>query len=169
MSLANYEAYRENIKSGDLLIWSTDKTSFTSKLFYFIIRLFTLSSYAHVGVALWSEGRLFVVEADMPRVRMIPISLANDFYHIAMGIDVNQEQAVYLNNFIGKKYSLIKALKAYFRLKLEDNDEYQCVELVSKFYKYVGLENIPNVYVPSLFIESILDDDNKKLVKVNVD
>ena len=52
-----YDIYRSNIKTGDLFF--TASTAFFSK----IIRLVTKSEVSHVGIFIWLEDRLFIIES----------------------------------------------------------------------------------------------------------
>ncbi len=167
MSNENYAQYRKNIQNGDLLIWSSDKSSLMSRMYLYIIRLFTLSSYAHIGIALWVNGRLCVVEASQPVVKVIPISLANNFYHIKMNLQISSGDISWLMSKVGQKYSMVKAIKSYFKLPLELDSTWQCVQLVSEFYKKYNLI-VDDSYIPSQFIDNLLDDYTRSLVKVKV-
>ena len=100
-----YKDYRKNIKSGDLLAW----THRGWKSFYDIqiqaIRFFTQSEYSHVGIAWWSADRLFIIEALPPRVRIFPLSLAGDFYHIDINEPFEKEVEEFALNQVGEEYS----------------------------------------------------------------
>ena len=55
--MKKYSNFRGKIKTGDLFF--TASRSIVSR----IIRFFTRSAVSHVGVFMWSEGRLLIVEA----------------------------------------------------------------------------------------------------------
>ncbi len=122
-----------DIKTGDLIAWST-RTGLYNKL----IRLFTLSEYTHVGVAVIIDDELYVVEAVIPSVRMVKLNTRTPFQHIPMGVREEDNDLDYLYDFIGKKYSRLQAILSMFDIYIND-DKWYCSELCYEYYKRVGI------------------------------
>jgi hypothetical protein len=157
MQAQTYSKYRENIRSGDLLIWSKDEYSVVSNSFLTLIRILTSSDYAHVGIAIRILGRLFVLEASMPRIRLALVSEKDEFYHMPMNVTWKQECEDYLFSKIGLLYSLLDAARAYFGLTVKNNNRYQCAELCREFYiKCCGIVISEN-FKPKTLIKELLE------------
>lgn len=158
---------RDDIQSGDLLIWAGNNGGNKSSFYLKLVRLLTMSDYGHVSVAWRTPEGLFHVEATQPCIRESVITPEDDFYCIHMGLKL-QEQALarFFDDKIGLKYSIQDAICAYFGLTLKDDRRYQCVELANLFYRSVGI-NFGKVYVPGKFIRKIMALTGKSLVKYN--
>lgn len=146
---------RTKIKSGDLLAWSTDKKSLLSKVFLELIRILTSSEYAHVAIAWWIDGRLFIVEATTPNVRLIPIADTDEFYHIPAEIEWSEKAENYLLDKIGLPYSFIDGVLAYLGKTLPESTHYQCAELANDFYRQMGLELGPTNNTPAKVVNAL--------------
>lgn len=151
----NYEAYRKNIKTGDLLVWSNQGSS---GFVQWIIRLFTLSEYCHVGVAWVIGNRIMIIEAVRPYVRIFPLSRSLPFYHVRMHLDVKEEHLTKLLSRVGDSYSMRDAIVSYFKKPSVDN-EWQCVELTKDFYRQFGLD-FKDAWTPSHLVESLLSQSS---------
>ena len=155
-----YENYRNKIKSGDLIAWTSTGFSYLSIMGQ-IVRMFTRSEYSHVAVAWWSGDRLFIIEAIPPQVRIYPLSERGPFYHIPMNIDWKDEMASYLLSRVGQPYSIFEAIKAYFT-KPDNNNTWECAELCNRFYTSIGLD-MGNNYIPSTLVQDALSRENASL------
>lgn len=163
----DYDMHRSQIRSGDLLVWSKNRSSKFSNFLLFIIKLFTQSTYAHVGVA-WKIGnRLFVIEATIPQVRIVPVSKNDEFYHIPINIQWKKDYEIFLLDKIGLSYSVFDAINAFFGKRLEKDDRWQCAELANEFYRSIGLD-FKDAYTPSDLVESVLDLEDTSIYKVHV-
>lgn len=162
----SYEIFRPNIKSGDLLAWSTHRSKGFKRFVNVLIRIFTMSEFSHVGIA-WVVGeRVFIIEAVNPAVRIYPLSNKVPFYHIGMEIDVKDEHINYLLSRVGEPYSINQAIQAYFG-KLKEDKSWQCAELCTSFYKRSGIP-LKNSLTPSTLIDAILSfDEQKKLTFIS--
>ena len=152
----NYTDARPNIQTGDILIWKKDRLSFLSNLFLKIVRIFTLSEFAHVAVA-WRVGpRLFAIEATQPFVRIFPVSEYDDFYHIPLKIqDVKEESLNFLLNQVGCRYSFKDAIKAYFKMPISYNSGvWECASLAGEFLRKEGLDI--TAVTPSDLVDELL-------------
>ena len=162
-----YVQHRSQIRSGDLLVWSKNPRNKLSNLLLFIIKLFTQSTYAHVGIA-WKVGkRLFVIEATMPQVRIIPVSEREEFYHIPLNIEWKKDYEVFLLDKIGLDYSVFDAINAFLGKRLEKDDRWQCAELANEFYRSIGIE-LGNAYTPGDLVESVLETQGTSIYKIRI-
>lgn len=161
-----YKDYRHNIQSGDIIAqshkewrtWKDWKTQF--------VRMALRSTYSHVGVAVVISGRVFILENVIPYVRLYPLSLAGDFYHIPMReADWTPELEEQAFNYIGSGYSQWDAIKAYFK-NLGVGVVSECAALVwNIMYKaniHLGDKQTPDAIVlqaqllgnPIMFVEN---------------
>jgi hypothetical protein len=156
MKTLAYKDYRENIRSGDLLIWSEDNYSVISNAILTSIRVLTSSDYAHVGIAIRMLGRLFVVEATMPTIRLALVSDKEEFYHVPVDVTWSHDCEDYLFSKLGLPYSIIDDIRAYFGLVAQNDNKYQCAELAREFYVKCCNLPISENYIPKSLIKEIL-------------
>lgn len=156
MKALNYKNYRENIRSGDLLIWSDDDYSAISSAILKTVRVLTVSDYGHLGIAIRVLNKLFVVEATMPSIRLVPVSDKEEFYHVPMSISWTTNCEDYLISKLGLPYSILDDIRAYFGLIAENDDKYQCAELVREFYIKCCNLPISHNYIPKTLIKELL-------------
>lgn len=147
--------HRQAIKSGDLLIWKKSKKSLISSWAIELIRFFTRSDFAHVGIAWVMDGRVFVVEATQPVVRLTIVKDNDEFYHAPMVIEWSDTSEEYLIDKIGLKYSVFDAIRAFLGKTLDNDRRYQCAELANEFYKTHGIE-LGDAFTPSELVEAVL-------------
>lgn len=147
--------HRQAIKSGDLLIWKKSKKSLISNWTIELIRFFTRSDFAHVGIAWVMDGRVFVVEATQPVVRLTIVKDNDEFYHAPMVIEWSDTSEEYLIDKIGLKYSVFDAIRAFLGKTLDNDRRYQCAELANEFYKTHGIE-LGDAFTPSELVEAVL-------------
>lgn len=152
----------DNIKSGDLLIWAKSSNSNKSSFFLNIVRLMTRSEYAHVAIAWRLEGRLYVVEATQPLVRITPIKPGREFYHIQMDVEWTKESENYLIDKIGCVYSIMDGIRAYLGKTVENDRRYQCAELANEFYANHGT-HLKEAFTPASVVEQALLVKGKSL------
>lgn len=134
-----YSEYRNQIKSGDLLAWSHRPWGSFYDFKIQMVRVFTRSEYSHVGVAWVVAGRVFVVEAVEPLVRIYPLSKLGDFYHTPMGIDLTPVAEDAMISYVGTRYSQLDAVRAFFE-PLGDNVVSECAALVLQIYKHNNID-----------------------------
>ena len=162
----DYAVFRPQIKTGDLLAWSTHRARGLHRFVNNLIRIFTMSEYCHVGIAWVIGDRVFVIEAVQPCVRIFPLSGEIPFYHVGMEMKINETQLNFLLARVGEPYSVWQAMRAYFGKPKADR-EWQCAELCNSFYKKVGL-NLKDGWTPSTLVEAVLSlDDRKQLTFVS--
>lgn len=135
----HYNDYRGNIKSGDLLAWSHRPWGSLYDFKIQMVRVFTRSEYSHVGVAWVIAGRVFVIEAVEPKVRIYPLSKLGDFYHTSMNAPWRPETEEAAIGYVGRDYSQLDAVRAFFE-PLGDNVVSECAALVLQVYKHDGID-----------------------------
>jgi hypothetical protein len=111
--------------------------------------------------------RLFVIEATMPQVRIIPVSDKEEFYHIPLDIEWKKDYEVFLLDKIGLDYSIFDAVNAFLGKCLEKDDRWQCAELANEFYRSIGIE-LGNAYTPGDLVESVLETQGTSIYKIRV-
>lgn len=136
--MLKYITYRQSIKSGDLLAWSHRGWSSWHDFKIQFVRFFTQSEYSHVGLAIWLGGRLFVLEAVEPMVRIYPLGKLGDFYHTPLEMNWTSEIEEYACNHIGEDYKQLHAILAYFK-ELEKGDVSECAALVKDIAMHAGI------------------------------
>lgn len=144
------------IESGDLIAWTS-----TDSFYLKIVRLFTLSEYTHVGVAVVENGEVYVVEANRPKVEKNKLSRRTPIYHIPMGVEYTPEANELLHSYIGKKYSVIQAALSYIKVFIDD-DKWYCTELAYDFYNKLGLE-FKKRLTPTKFVKQAIQNHKKKI------
>lgn len=155
-----YKEIRQEIQTGDLLVWSTDDNSFLSSLLTRLVRVLTTSEYSHVAIALVDKGRVYAVEATIPKIKLTPLSQCKDFYHIPMGITTSPEQHSVLKQYIETiylncPYSILDCIRGYLGKTDIRNDRWQCAELCNDFYRFMGIE-LGDAYTPSKLVTTVI-------------
>ena len=152
-----YADYKEYIKTGDLLVWGADKTaSLVERVISYFIRLFTVSNFSHVGVALVLSTRLFVVEAKRTGVVITPLSDRDVFYHIPMNVPAEVQLEDFLISKVGCKYSFTGLFRGFFLNDADvTDDSYQCAELVNEVYKKCGID-LGGAYTPRKIVDTVM-------------
>lgn len=153
---------RESIKSGDLLIWSKNIRNSKSNFYLNLIRFFTRSEYAHVAVAWILEGRLFIVEATEPVLRITPVKDYDEFYHLSMDVSFTKESEDWLIDKIGLTYSIMDAIRAYLGKTVKNDRRYQCAELSNEFYKFHNID-LGDAFTPTAIVSKALFTRNESL------
>lgn len=159
---------RDSIKTGDLLAWS-DYSRGHSSFWLKVVRFLTSSEYGHVSVAWRINGVLFHVEAVMPKIRLTPVREDESFFHLPIAKEVPQDinMELYFSDKIGKDYSVVDAIRAYFGLSVKDDDKWQCAELAADFYKHHGLDLGAKPVTPSGVVYAALNEAGVSLVGIN--
>ena len=133
-----YSDYRQNIKAGDVIATSHRAPWYRSRYDFKIsvVRAATKSTYSHVGIVANWAGRLMVLEAVEPFVRIYPLSnIANEvgeFYHIPIPSKIDFEGCGALDfalSKVGQPYSQIDAVRSVFT-RLKDYAKWECAEYV---------------------------------------
>jgi hypothetical protein len=137
-----YEDIRPKIRAGDLIAFSNEswgsKADFQSQL----VRIFTRSEYSHVGVAWPIGGRVMLLEAVVPEIRIFPLSKLLPFYHLPVTGTAGEWTAdveEYALSRVGQKYSKLEAIKGLFGWTEAGNKRWQCAEYVLEVLRRAGL------------------------------
>ena len=121
----NYATARPLIRSGDLIAQSGGVWTSWHGIKVNIVRMFTRSTYSHVGLAWVVGGRVFILEAVKPKLRIYPMSKIGDFYLMPMyakWADTTEHLAL---EKVGVDYSELVAMQAFFT-PLPEDDVRQC-------------------------------------------
>ena len=145
--------YRKNIKSGDLIAYKSRYRKGWTSWLGFMVSLFSMSRYSHVGIALWLGERLFLVSADIPEVKLELITRTNPFHHIALGMEWSDRHTEELLKHLGEPYSIIEAIRGYMGSNDETNNKWFCTEFARVFYQKFGYE-----FGDDLTPQGIVDD-----------
>jgi hypothetical protein len=136
-SKMNYADARPDIKTGDVIAFGHEDWGSIYDLEIQIVRAATRSEYAHVGMAWCTSGRVFILEAVVPAVRIFPLSSMAPFYHIPMDIKLSDDALEYALSVVGERYSKAEAIRAFFGLE-NDDKLWECAEYVKEILKENG-------------------------------
>lgn len=158
-----YATVRPQIKSGDLLAWSHRGIKSWRDLKIWFVRMFTRSEYSHVGLAWVQGGRVLVIEAVMPLVRIFPLSklLEDGAYWIPTGAAWSEFTEEFALETVGDKYSQWQAMQAPFETPPNDT-LWECAELVGTTLLRDGI-SLGTVYTPSAIVQAALKLPNSSL------
>lgn len=158
-----YSEARGKIKSGDILAWTHKSWKSWYDIKIQMIRIFTRSEYCHVGVAWVIAGRVFVLEAVTPLIRIYPLSKELPFYWIPTEIDWNKDAEEFAMNCVGDPYSQFEAILASINgLDIGQNQKWQCAEYLIQIYKKAGID-LKCLATPSGVIECAQKTLNKPI------
>ena len=148
-----YSEMRQKIKSGDLIAFTTPSwESFDSSLSQ-MVRIFTKSEYSHVGIAWVINGRVFLLEAYPPRVRIFPLSLKGNFFHIPNKNILEGKNLDFALDQIGDKYSVWLAVKTFFKAPFGgDRESWHCAVYSHELLKRIGIELNEDCKTPSKLV-----------------
>jgi hypothetical protein len=123
-----YADVRSKLKSGDLLAWSHRPWDTFYDVKIQAVRMITRSEYSHVGICWISAGRVWVIEAVQPRVRIYPLSKLGEFYYTTLDVAWTQDVEDAALEHIGVEYRQLDAIRAYFDM-LESGKVSECAAL----------------------------------------
>ena len=157
---SSYLDIRDTLKSGDIVVASKGNIKSFNNFLSLLIRVFTASSYSHVGVVVKLGNRCFVVEATPPVVRLFPLSKLDSFYVIKMEQDWSTEDENRLFEYVGLPYSDWNSIVSYFTRRPLANGKLQCAQLVSSFYRW------PNLLRPEQIVRYAQETLGKRMIFV---
>jgi hypothetical protein len=134
-----YSIARAKIKTGDILAFSHTGWKSLNDIKIGIVRMFTQSEYSHVGIAWVTSGRVFVLEAVVPEIRIFPLSKYEQFYHLHMPKPLFPVALEFALSLIGEEYSQIEAMKAFFGKSCTENKKWECAEYVQEVMRMNGM------------------------------
>lgn len=158
-----YKDFRKNIQSGDLLAWTHKGWNSWYNFQIQMVRAFCQSEYAHNGIAFVTGGRVFVLEAVVPDVRIYPLSKCESFYCIGMHKKLSKKAEEYALSQVGGKYSKWMCFKAFFGIvKGGDSGKWQCAKYANEVLKANGID-YGNAFTPSTLVQAALADGKELL------
>ena len=125
----NYTEARSTIRSGDLLAFSSGSWRSWNDIKVNMIRIFTRSTYSHVGIAWVVAGRVFILEAVTPKLRIFPLSQRGSFYLLPLAAPWHADTEHHALAFVGYDYSYLEAARGYLN-RLEPGRVGQCAAYV---------------------------------------
>ncbi len=153
-----YDEARSQIKTGDLLAWSSGSWRSWHDIQVNLVRVFTRSEFSHVGIALVGAGRVFVLEAVGSGVRLFPLSRALPFWWIRRRAELGAEAVDFAFDRLGDGYSRLQAIRAFFgTLTSGEDDRWQCAEYVLGILQADG-EILTNVATPTGVVQAAARD-----------
>lgn len=160
----NYIGIRNFIKSGDVIAFSHSGWKTFSDIESQIVRAFTRSEYSHVGIVLKMSERLFLLEAVVPEIRIVPLSNFNEFYLLSLERPLSEEATDYALQKIGEKYSKWEAIMGFFD-KTRNNKSWQCAEYVNSVLKHNNVF-IKGKDTPTDIVKGCMEDLGAGLILV---
>ena len=128
-----YAEMRDRIKTGDVLAWSEGGpwTSWRNVQLN-LVRMGTMSDFNHVGLAYCIGGRVFVVEAVVPYIRIYPLSRELPFFWIPTPYVFDLAAETTMLEKVGLPYSKWEAVKALFTTDTDGGKAWECAKLVNR-------------------------------------
>ncbi len=134
-----YIEVRAMIRSGDLLAFTHRSWRTWNDWKIQLVRFFTQSEYSHVAVAWVVGGRVFVLEAVRPLVRIYPLSKSGDFYWLPTAEHWSPAAEEFALAHVGEPYSQLKAMAAFFGPVRHDGT-WECAQYVYEVLKLAGVD-----------------------------
>ena len=146
-----YTEVRDSIKTGDILLWQG------SSIYARIIRLWTGSSYTHVGMAWVVGGRILILQADPGTgVEVAPVSGNLPMVWVSRPKELSSEALCTALDRLKEPYSMLNAIRAGFGLRPRKRG-YQCVQFITTVLKADGEYLDPPSLTPGDFVTCLLD------------
>ena len=128
-----YEDIRHEIKSLDVLGYSeSGPWNSWRNIQLNLVKMGTMSEYNHVGLAYVIGGRVFVIEAVVPYIRIYPLSRELPFFWIPTPYKLDDSAEEKLLEKVGLPYSKWEAIKALFTTETDSDKVWECAKLVNK-------------------------------------
>lgn len=159
-----YAAARPRIKSGDLLASSHGSWRSWNDIRTNLVRIFTRSTYSHVGLAWVVGGRVFVLEAVKPKLRIFPLSQWGDFYLVPLDASWRADTEEFALARVGYDYSDLDAVKGFLDC-LEPGKVNQCAAFVMEVLRNDGLV-LGQRATPDAVVQAALEFEGAELVFV---
>lgn len=134
--MSSYEQRRNEIKTGDILAWSHGGNWNSWKnLQLNLIRMSTMSEYTHVGIAYVMDGRVFIIEAVIPEIRISILSKELPCFLLKTPFEFKDEHKEKLLSKVGLPYSKWEAIKSVFTKDTNGQSVWECAKLVNQTLK----------------------------------
>lgn len=125
-----YADARDSIQTGDIFAQTHTGWGSRGDIESQIVRIFTRSEFSHCGIFWVFGGRVFVIEAVVPFVRIVPVSLFPSFYWLPMNKPLNEVALEYLLSLVGwGVYGKWEAVRGFLGWNNKNNRIVQCSEI----------------------------------------
>lgn len=171
---ALYSQVRDSIRSGDLLAWRITRMTSIFDFFLILYQKLFRAKFSHLALAVWVGNRLFAVEATPDKVRMIPLSMLDNFYLIPADVPSRKEYFEMIARHLGKPYGLLDLLKVILGFRGSDTSLY-CSELALHYYNEVGYFSVDidefddHIPTPDDVVERVLAQAKSTITFVRID
>ena len=167
-----YSEIRDSIKTGDLVSWKAGKINSIFTFILYVYQKILKPKSVHVGIVVNDiGGRLLVIEARPPSVRIFPLSMMEDFDLVRTNIPFEQNNIDILLREVGVPYEAIDVLKGLFYLD-NDRKHLYCSELADIYYKeikYLSEGYYDSGRTPDQLLEAIIEVSGNKPIHVKID
>ena len=162
----SYDEHRLNIRTGDIMAMAKGNSGggFGAKIFSAIVSGLTGYKIYHVATLIVTDGRLFSLEAMIPRVTLCLLSTRVPFYHIAIPDHLNRimtdENFISLcYTYLGEDYSIKDVLQAYWETELDDKNGVICTELVNNLLCALVELDVKETLIPGQYVRKLQELD----------
>lgn len=150
-----YADARPGIRSGDLLAFSHGSWRTWSGIRTNLVRIFTRSTYSHVGLAWVVGGRVFILEAVKPKLRIFPLSQSGAFYWLRLGAPWAPNTEVFALSCVGTPYSDRAAILAFLD-RLTPGSVQECAAYAAEVLRRDGIDLGPRA-TPDAVVQTALE------------
>lgn len=133
----DYKTARPLIQPGDIIAFTHEGWHSWSEIESQIVRMFTRSEYSHVGIAWPIAGRVMILEAVVPMIRIFPLSKLRPFYWLSLNNRLTPEAEEFALSRVGESYSKLEAIKGFLG-KTTSDQKWQCAEYVKSVLRAAG-------------------------------
>jgi hypothetical protein len=159
-----YANARKLIQSGDIICFTHRRLRSWYDLQVMLVRWATASKYSHVGIAYRMDGRVWLLEAVTPLVRMVPLSHfaeeGFDVLSMKRGMSGAEREAA-IGQVGVARYSRWQAVLGFLRrLKFGRDALTQCCEYVIVHRRMSGVDLGP-VATPAAVVDKALQSGAK--------
>lgn len=140
--MVEYEQIRNQIKTGDMLLWRDHKGGgLRSIIERWIIRHGTASPYTHVGIAWVDHGRVWVMDITTKGCAPRLLSKCGDFDWSSAPIELSEQALLFAFSCFGEwQYSRWQAVMGALKRLTIGVDSYgQCAEYAISVWKIDGI------------------------------
>lgn len=159
-----YADARPGIRSGDLLAFSHGSWRTWDGIRTNLVRIFTRSTYSHVGVAWVVAGRVFILEAVKPKLRIFPLSQSGGFYLLGLKAPWEPATETFALSCVGTRYSDEAAIDGFLD-RLQPHSVQQCSAYAMEVLARDGIDLGPRA-TPDAVVQAALERLGAELVFV---
>lgn len=164
-----YSEIRGSITTGDLVAWNKPGFKSATGMLLLLYQKILKAKYTHVAVTAVLGGRIMIIEATPPAVRIFPLSMLEDFDLVKTEIaDIPNHLDVLLTQ-LGKPYSIMDFFRGLLHIS-GGNSDYYCSKLASKYYNDIGyIDNEFAGLTPDSIVEKICKRTSSSPITVKID